>query len=194
MNTLENPTKPDLNEIFERRAERVMQSVDDYHDYLLSYVFSLTNHWQDAENIVQDLWQHVVLHFKEDDIRKIGFLRRKAFQIFVDHFRYQKRRAADKMVPESTLMRLSAPPVVERFSDAEEKELQENFWKQFPNINLSDLQKRCVWEHSRHGKTYEELSQEHDIPKSTISMRIRCVGDRVFCSLRSSMRVSIREI
>lgn len=188
MKTLEPKTTKDLDADFDRRAGLVMEAVDNYHDYLQSYIYSLTHHWQDAENIIQDLWQHVVFHFKEEDINKIGFLRRKAFQIFVDHFRYQKRRASGKTVPDAALINQAAPPAAEDLSDEEETELQQRFWQQFPNINLSDLQKQCIWEYARHGKTYQELSDQTGIPKSTISSWVGLARTRIQAQLEKETR------
>ena len=78
--------------VFERRVAAVSQSVDDFHTYLLKYLFSLTRQWQDAENLLQDLWRYVLLHFDEDKIHALPLLRRKAYHLFLDHYRRQVRR------------------------------------------------------------------------------------------------------
>jgi DNA-directed RNA polymerase specialized sigma24 family protein len=77
---------------FERRVAAVTQAVDDYQRYLLDYLYRLTRQWQDAENLLQDLWRHVLLNFDEDKIRALPLLRRKAYQLFIDHYRRQVRR------------------------------------------------------------------------------------------------------
>jgi len=67
-------------------------SVDTYHTYLRDYLFGLCGQWQDAENLLQDLWQYVLLHFEDDQIDSVNLLRRKAYQLFIDHYRRQIRR------------------------------------------------------------------------------------------------------
>ncbi len=62
---------------FERRLTALTRSVDDYHAYLLTYLHGLTRQRQDAENLLQDLWRHVLLRFDEDKIHSLPLLRSK---------------------------------------------------------------------------------------------------------------------
>src|SRR6218665_931539 len=84
---------PDSDAAFERRMEAVSQTVNAHHAYIRDYLFRLTHQWQDAENLIQELWSYVLLHFDEDKIGSLPLLRRKAYQLFVDHYRRLKRRS-----------------------------------------------------------------------------------------------------
>ena len=82
----DSSAKTAAEEKFSRRVELVMASVDLHHTGLLNYLRSLAGH-HDAEDILQELWKFVVVHFAEDKIDCLPLLRRKAYQLFVDHYR-----------------------------------------------------------------------------------------------------------
>ena len=151
---------------FERRLAAVTRAVDDHHGYLLDYLHRLTRQWQDAENLLQDLWRHVLLHFDEDKISHLPLLRRKAYQLFVDHYRKIVRRGevlADEL-PEAP-----APHVeFSAATDDEEAALQQRFWADYPGIELSDRQKDTLWLHARYGLTFKEIEEQLGVPSSTV--------------------------
>ncbi|PTX94749.1 hypothetical protein DB346_22315 [Verrucomicrobia bacterium LW23] len=138
----------------------------DYHAYLQDYLYRLTRQWQDAENLLQDLWSHVLLHFDEDKIHCLPLLRRKAYQLFIDHYRRQIRRA------EVTTDELPEIPVQpSRFAastEAEESALMKRFWAEYPGVELTGQQKEAIWLHARHGFTYKEIEERTGIPSSTV--------------------------
>jgi DNA-directed RNA polymerase specialized sigma24 family protein len=159
---------PDANAdaAFERRVAAVSHAVDDYHRYLLDYLYRLTRQWQDAENLLQDLWRHVLIHFKEEQIHTLPLLRRKAYQLFVDHYRRQVRRGevlSDELpeVP-SEGAKLAA------FTDEGEAALREKFWAEYPGLDLTDAQKEALWLHARYGFTFKEIESRTDVPASTV--------------------------
>lgn len=151
---------------FERRMERVMTAVDLHHAHLLDYLFQLTRHRQDSEDLAQELWRYVLHNFPEEKITALSLLRRKAYQLFVDHYRAAKRR------PEVPLEEVHDMPVyVSReavFSDAEEARLKERFWSEFPGIELTGLQKEVLFMRGRYNLTYAEIARETGVGSSTI--------------------------
>lgn len=155
-----------VDEKFDRRVALVMEAYDKFHNYLQSDLYRLTQQWQDAENLLQDLWKHVLHHFPEEHVGKIGILRRKAYQLFVDQYRSRKRRkeTITDEVPEPQTEQKSS----EAFSEAEEAALKERFWSEYPDLPLSDPQKEALWLHARFGYTYQEIAEILDTPKSTI--------------------------
>ncbi len=161
------PQPPQASEAaFERRLAAVTQSVEDYHAYLLTYLHGLTRQWQDAENLLQDLWRHALLHFDEDKLHSLPLLRSKAYQLFIDHYRRQKRRGeilADEL-PETPM------PPRHFISENEEGEtaLRARFWSEYPHIDLTALQKEALWLHARYGFTFKEIEQRLGAPSSTI--------------------------
>jgi RNA polymerase sigma factor (sigma-70 family) len=160
------PTAPDetAEAAFERRMAAIRQAVDDYHSYLLDYLFRLTRQWQDAENLAQDLWRHVLHHFDEDKIHCLPLLRRKAYQLFIDHYR--------RLVRRGEVFSDSPPEVVEtRTASAEDDDeagLQQRFWSEYPDIDLSEPQKEALWLYARYGYTFKEIEQKLGTPASTI--------------------------
>jgi DNA-directed RNA polymerase specialized sigma24 family protein len=151
---------------FERRLAAVTQAVDDFQGYLQDYLYRLTHQWQDAENLLQDLWRHVLLHFDEDKIHALPLLRRKAYQLFVDHYRRQVRRGeiVTDEVPEVEAATTSFADV----TAAGEAGLREKFWADYPQIDLTAPQKEVLWLHARYGFTFKEIEQRSGVAASTI--------------------------
>lgn len=150
---------------FARRMEAVTASVNDFHTYLLDYLHRLTGQWQDAENLAQDLWRYVLLHFEESQIHALPLLRRKAYQLFIDHYRRQTRRGE---VLSDELAETPAPPPANDFTDANETALRERFWSEYPGIELTDAQKEALWLHARYGFTCKEIEELMSVPASTV--------------------------
>ncbi len=152
--------------VFERRVAAVSQCVGDYHTYLLNYLFSLTRQWQDAENLLQDLWRYVLLNFDEDKIHALPLLRRKAYHLFLDHYRRQVRRGevlTDEM-PEVPVQQPNFAP----FTEDGEAALREKFWSEYPGIDLSEKQKEVLWLHARYGFTFKEIEERIGVAASTV--------------------------
>lgn len=151
---------------FERRMELVMQAFDQYQMGLLYYLNSLTRNVHDAEDLLQSLWRHVLLYFPEKDILNIAFLRRKAYQLFVDVYRRRQSRA-ETLVENYDEFELEAGHQ-EPCSEAEELALQQKFWSEFPGIGLSDFQRQCLWLHARHELSYSVIARKLGVGKSTV--------------------------
>jgi RNA polymerase sigma factor (sigma-70 family) len=152
--------------VFERRVAAVSQAVDDYHTYLLNYLFSLTRQWQDAENLLQDLWRYVLLNFDEDKIHALPLLRRKAYQLFIDHYRRQVRRGEvlSDEIPEVPVQQPNFAP----FTEDGEAALREKFWSEYPGIDLTEKQKEVLWLHARYGFTFKEVADRMGEAASTV--------------------------
>jgi len=160
------PPQATAEQVFERRLAAVTQAVDDYHSYLLDYLYRLTHQWQDAENLAQDLWRHVLLNFDEDKIHSLPILRRKAYQLFIDHYRRMVRRG-EVLSDEVPDMPTQATNFAD-FSDAEEEALKDKFWSEYPTVELSKQQKDVLWLSARYGFTYKEIAERSGIPASTV--------------------------
>ena len=159
-------SKSPIRVTFEERVELVTESVGLYQKYLLNYVYQMTNQWQDAENIVQELWKYVMVYFKDEQIKHLPLLRRKAYQLFIDYYRERKRKPAipTDQIPE----RSSAKTSQEAYTDSEERHLKAVFFEQYPDIDLSAVQKDVVWLHGRYGFTHREISEKTGVAASTI--------------------------
>jgi DNA-directed RNA polymerase specialized sigma24 family protein len=160
------PSPRSAEAAFERRMTAVTASVENYHTYLLDYLFRLTRQRQDAENLLQDLWRHVLLHFEESKISSFPLLRRKAYQLFIDHYRRQSRRG--EVLSEETPEVAVQPNHFAAFTDAEEVALRRKFWAEYPTVDLTEPQKEALWLHARYGFTCKEIEQRLGVPSSTV--------------------------
>lgn len=163
------PTEPKdatAEAAFERRLAAVSQSVDDYHTYLMEYLHRLTRQYQDAENLLQDLWRHVLLNFDEAHICSLPLLRRKAYQLFVDHYRRNVRRGEvlSDEVPEVPVQQDSFAAC----TPEEEEAVKHRFWSEYPDIDLTAQQKDVLWLSARYGFTYKEIEARTGIASSTV--------------------------
>lgn len=151
---------------FERRLAAVSEAVDDHHTYLLDYLYRMTHQWQDAENLLQDLWKHVLLNFEEDKINCMPLLRRKAYQLFVDHYRRQVRRGEilSDNLPDVPVQ----PASYADATDAGEALLKARFWSEYPTLDLTEHQKDVLWLNARYGYTYKEIEEKTGIAASTV--------------------------
>lgn len=157
---------PDTAEAaFERRLATVTQAVDDYHTYLLNYLYRMTHQWQDAENLMQDLWRHVLMNFDEDKIQCLPLLRRKAYQLFIDHYRRQVRRGE---ILSDELPEVPVSGARASITDDDEAGLKKKFWADYPKINLTGQQKDALWLHARYGFTFKEIEKQLGVPASTV--------------------------
>lgn len=160
------PPQAGPEEAFERRLAAVSQAVDDHHAYLLDYLHRMTRQYQDAENLLQDLWKHVLLHFDEDKIGCMPLLRRKAYQLFVDHYRRQVRRGEilSDEPPEVPVQ----PTTFADASDAGEEAVKVRFWSEYPTLDLTEQQKDILWLSARYGYTYKEIEEKTGVAASTV--------------------------
>ena len=160
------PSPEESNASFEDRVELVTEAVDLYQTYLLHYVNRMTNQWQDAENIVQELWKFVTIYFKDEQIKQLPLLRRKAYQLFIDHYRAIKRRPM--VITDELPDKPSPKSAQEAYSHAEELRLRDVFYEQYPGIDLSPEQKNVLWLHARYGFTHKEISGMTGVASSTV--------------------------
>lgn len=151
---------------FLKRKALIMEAVDLYQVSLRNYVHSMTRNFHDAENIMQELWVFVFRHFSEADITNFNFLRRKAYQLYVDHWRRKKRKAETDL--EEIEYTLETPPYDESLTEEDEKRFKEKFWSGFPHVDLTNEQKDALWLKARFGYTIEEISEMTGKPSSTI--------------------------
>lgn len=154
-----------LSEDFDARLKLVEQAIDEHGSYLLSYLKSLTKQKEDAEELFDDLWIWVLNKLPEDRIFHVGVLRRKAYQLFVDRWRKQKRNPVFAV---EDLPDVSSPDTQsEALTDEEEEQFKIRFFSEY-DVNLSEKQKHVLWLSARMGYTHREISDLIGIPASTV--------------------------
>lgn len=161
------PTRARPALTFDERMAVVEDAIDRHHVYLERYLTSLTRNHADAEDILSRLWVHALHKFRDDQIGNLPLLRRKAYQLFVDHYRAKMRDNARissvETLPEPGVEHLGK----EAYGTAEETALKEKFWSEYP-VNLSPDQKEVIWLSARYGFTIEEIAARMKLPHSTI--------------------------
>ena len=104
-----------------------------------------------------------MVHFAEDKIDCLPLLRRKAYQLFVDHYRRSVARGKCDGTGEPVAAAGDADYV---YDDADEPRLQAKFWQEFP-CDLTDEQKNVLWHYSRYGMTFQEIENKLGVKAST---------------------------
>lgn len=162
MKTLNEPDKAEeaANADFDRRMDLVMESVDRHHTYLLGYLTRLAGPPQ-AEDLLQELWKYVVVHFPEDKINTLSLLRRKAYQVFVDH--YRRRRAHARLVARIAEEQQEPAHI---YPEDDQMDFKARFFSEYP-VDLTEEQKTVLWHYGRYGLTYQEIERELGVPAST---------------------------
>lgn len=176
---------------FARRMARVMEAVNLHHTHLVDYLRRLTRNSHDADDIAQDLWAYVVVHFAEEQIGNLSLLRRKSYQLFVDRYRaaLRRRETITADLPDIAL----AAPRENQFSAAGEAELREKFWSEFPGIELDAMQQEVLWQHARYGFTYHEISARTGVAPSTVGDWIQLGRTRLTAYLAAQQNLQQKE-
>ena len=163
------PDLPERIEAVEDAAERRMAlvevAVQQYGQYILNYLFGLTRCHADAEDIYQDLFCHVMEYFVEENITHVGFLKRKAHQLFCDKWRRQDRSpvTVEEQPPE-----LDIPAFQEPLDDVEEQRFKVRFFEEYRFLGLTPEQEDALWYHCRHHYTYREIAKIMKSSPSTV--------------------------
>lgn len=154
-----------MTEVTDHRLALVERAIDTHGAYLLHYLTQLTRNPHDAGELFNDLWMVVLRRFKDGDIGNLSFLRRKAYQIFVDWYRKERRNPVAAM---ETPPEIAAPPGQGDVLSAEEEEgFKIRFFEEYP-VALSPEQKEALWLHARLGMTFVEIAAMLDKPPSTV--------------------------
>lgn len=162
---METLAKPPLT--FDERLAAVEDAIDRHHVYLEGYLARLTRNHADAEDLASTLWVHVLRKFKDDQIGHLPLLRRKAYQLFVDHYR-QRMRAGERIelreqLPEPVMHHVGK----EAYTTAEETALRARFWAEFP-VDIPEQQREILWLSARYGFTIQEIADQLNLPVSTV--------------------------
>lgn len=159
------------------REQSLINAMDRCGGFLFAFFKGLCGDAGMSEDLLQRLWVYVYEKYDEDDFCHIGYLKKKAFQLYVDEMRKKDSRPkidCYEDIPE--ISSLDQPK--EPSNSDEELRIYEDFWEQFSPLNLTELEESLFWYHVRFGYTMVELSEKFKIPKSTANDRIRDVRAR----------------
>ena len=169
----------------QEREALLVQAMDACGGYVLWYLNSLSRDHVLAEDLSQKLWVYVFEKFSPNDYGHIGFLKRKAYQLFLDDTRKRKVRSHVSFVedpPEPVVRQIEPEPS----NSIEEQDLFERFWERFESLNFSDVEKQIFWFSARYGYTMKEIGLKLDISHSTAHDRLKSVKSRCIAFLNSA--------
>lgn len=159
-------------------AESALRSaMDRFGSYLLWYLQDCCGDRHEAENIFQQLWLHVYQKFPVEKYEHLPLLRRKAYQLYVDHVRSRSVRgfvSYTETLPEPEPASFYAEPA----TDAEEAQFKERFWETFSELDLPEIQREAFWLHCRHGYAIAEVAQKLNAATSTVHDWVKTVKAR----------------
>jgi RNA polymerase sigma factor (sigma-70 family) len=150
---------------FDERMAAVTRAIDRFYPYLERYLTRLAQNHADAEDLLSQLWIYVLHHFRDDQIETLTLLRRKAYQLFIDHYRKKMRSKVQiaEALPEPGMLHLGK----EARSEAEEQAFKERFWEEYP-VDLTSEQKEVLWLSGRYGFTIHEIADKLEVAPSTV--------------------------
>lgn len=150
---------------FDERLTAIERAVDRYHPYLERYLAGLTRNHADAQDLLSQLWVYVLHHFKDHQIETLTLLRRKAYQLFIDHYRKQMRSKVSftENLPEPATQHIGK----EAYTDAEEEAFKERFWSEYP-VDLPEREKEALWLSARYQFTIHEIAAKLGSKPATV--------------------------
>lgn len=169
-NSIMNPQEEDQN----ARVTALETAVDTYGRFILKYFVSLTKDHHLSEDLSQDFWIFVFVNFPIDKFQHAGYLKRKAFHLYVDRMRHLASTKHSYLSRGVEVDKIAVTPKTpEPATPAEEKAYRASFWSNFPLIDATEEQKDCYWLSARHGYTIEDISQHLRLPVSTVHRWIK---------------------
>ena len=161
------------------KQKALEEAMNQYGSFLLWYLNNLCADAMLAEDLYQELWVYVYQKYPICDFGHIGFLKRKAYQLYVDAMR--KKGVRSFVTITDTLPEPPPQPQSEQpENSAEEQALYERFWDRFAPLNLSETEKRLFWLSAHYGCTLQEVCERMNLSKSTAhdwlkATKIKCL-------------------
>jgi len=159
-------SRPQDTDSFNRRNSILTSTVQKHHRYLLRFAYGYTRQWQDAENVMQELWRYAMLYLPAEKLDDLGLLRMKVHQLTIDLHRAQARRPQPSVeeLPEME----DTKDMVRPSKDDDEADLRNEFFAQFPDLAANEDQKQAFWLSARYDFTYAEIAEKLGKSTSTI--------------------------
>lgn len=190
---MSNSNQPVTEADYEKAKELLLDYIDEHHETIFWYLRSTCHATKElAEDAMQNLWLHVFqqLSLKRADQMYRSYLYNKARWILSDLSSKTKREdpfdlsfidlrdkdqlemheqaALDAMYQQSIDAKIPEPA-----NNEEEAALFKSFWERFPNIDVTEEDKRIAFDRFRFGLTLQEVSDKYGIPVATLSDRMR---------------------
>lgn len=150
------------------RKREIEIAISMYGARLLAFLTKRTKDPHLAEDLSQELWQHVYTKWEISKFTQYGLLQRKAYQLFIAKYRSEKLKSTYEHVDaEDVSDEIEATPLAPA-SRADEILLQEKFWEQFGPLNITEVQKHVMWLLFYEQRTIMEVSDMLGVPVSTL--------------------------
>lgn len=155
---------------FDRRYEAVMLAYDRHDPLLRSYVSSRIQNLEDVKDFLQDFWKNLLLRAPLEKIDRLPWLLRRVKWRIGDYYDRRKRLAERETSVEHIDRVTDEAAPLRELEDSPEADvrLREQFFENFPDLDLTDTQQDVLWLYGRHGLTVQEISDQMNIPSSTV--------------------------
>ncbi|MFT5633111.1 MAG: RNA polymerase sigma factor (sigma-70 family) [Rubritalea sp.] len=150
----------------DEREQALVKGIEKYGKFIFWYLNQKSQDHAFVDDVAQIFWKHVFEKFPLQDFDKIGYLKNKAHQIFIDEVR--KRKVRDFVSYAEDPYESAHPDDLKKQRDEpEEPQLYEQFWGRFHALNIPETHKQIFWYHHRYGYTMKEIAQMLQIAPST---------------------------
>ena len=152
---------------FREKEAALEKAMDACGSYILWYLNSLCRDQQLAEDLSSQLWVYVYNKYAIGDYQHIGYLKRKAYQIYATEMR--KRKVRDFVQFVEHVPNPDVPAKMEEPANMEEEQnLHKEFWRLFiPPLEIPERNRQIFWLHARYGYTMQEIGKKLGIAHST---------------------------
>lgn len=155
----------------------IIQNIGEYGKQLFGFIRSRVNTDEDAEDILQDVWQQFVGIPDTEAIESVsGWLYRVARNKIIDRSRKKKTGSLDIQIGDDEENSFSIPDImVTENSSPEMEQLKQLFWEElFAALDeLPEKQKSAFVKHELEDKTLQEIATEEGENLKTIISRKR---------------------
>jgi len=155
----------------------IMQSIGEYGKQLFRFIRSRVKTDEDAEDILQDVWQQFISIPETDAIESVsGWLYRVARNKIIDRARKRKTDSLDDRYDNDDEHSFSIPGImIAGNSSPEVEQLKELFWEELYEAleELPEKQKSVFIKNELEDKTLQEIATEEGENLKTIISRKR---------------------
>ena len=148
------------------REQALKDSIREYGTFIFWYLNQMSSDKAFVDDVAQMLWVHVYEKFPLEKFDKIGILKNKARQIFIDEIRKKKVRDFVSYV-KNPYESVNYESLRDRREHPDEPARYESFWRQFGTLELSETHKQIFWLHHRYGYTMKEVAEMLNMAPST---------------------------
>lgn len=133
---------------------------------LFSFICKKVKNRQDAEDIFQELWLHVINNFDDNQINSTGLSFFKCNQLIINYYKKNNKNIIRNCENINFLIE-----EIESNNDniyLNQEERKNKFFTQYVNCEITEMEKEILWAKGALNFKLREISEKYQIPQSTI--------------------------